>query len=132
MKPFLAPTVVTLMLGASLVGCGSDQPAVCGAVDTLQTSVDNLKDVNVTSNGLSALESQLTTIKGDVADVKADAKTEFSGQITAVDTTYAALKSSADAAKSDPSLTTLAAVGAAVTAFAADVKTLVDDVKSTC
>ena len=109
--------MVTLVLGAALVGCGSDEPAVCGSVDTLETSVDDLKNVDVTANGLTALQSQLTTIKGDLAEVKDDATSEFSAQITAVETSYTALKDSADAAKADTSATSLAAVVSAVSAL---------------
>jgi hypothetical protein len=132
MTPLLATTVVTLVLGAALVGCGSDQPAVCGSVDTLETSIDDLRNVDVKANGLSALQSQLTTIKGDLADVKDDATSEFSTQITAVETSYSALKDSADAAKADTSQRAWRPLASAVSALAADVKTLVNGVQSTC
>jgi hypothetical protein len=133
MTPFLAPTVLTLVLGASLVACGGgDQAPVCDSAENLKTSVENLKDVNVTANGLSALESQLTTIKADLRDLKDDVTSEFSAQITAIDTSYSALKASADTARSDPSVPNLAAVASAVSALGADARQLVDDVGSTC
>ena len=94
MRP-VALALVTLLLGASLVGCGgggggSDEPAVCGSVDTLKTSVDKLKDIEVTSSGaVSDLESAVTDIQADLGDVKADAKSEFSSQIDAAEKSYA-------------------------------------------
>ena len=132
MTTSIARLLVPLLLGAALVACGSDQPAVCSSVDRLETSVEDLKDVDVTANGLTALQSQLTTIKEDVADLEEDATAEFSAQIEAVDTSYAGLKTSADTAKSDPSMSNLAAVATAVSALVADVKTLASDVRSTC
>ena len=132
MTTLLARVLVTLLFGASLVACGGDQPAVCSSSDTLESSIEDLKDIDVKADGLSALQTQLATIKGDLADVKDDATSEFSAQIDAVDTSYAALKASADTAKSDPSVTSLAAVATAVSALVSDAKTLASDVQSTC
>jgi capsule polysaccharide export protein KpsE/RkpR len=133
MKPSLAPTVATLVLGAALVGCSDDKPAVCTSADNLQTSVDDLQDIDVTSStAVSDLESGLTTVQSNLADVKTDAKSEFSPQIKAVDTSYAALKTKVDAAKADPSATTLAAAGTALSALGTDVQTLTNDIQSTC
>ena len=121
--------VVSLLLGASLVGCGgedggsggdggsgSDKPAVCGSVDTLKTSVGKLKDIDVTSSGaVSDLESGLTGVQSDLNDVKADAKSEFSSQVAATEKSGGALKTSVDDAKANPSAATLTAVGSTLT-----------------
>jgi hypothetical protein len=133
MKSPIALTVVALVLGASLVGCGKDKPAVCGSVDDLKTSVANLKDIDITSSSaVSDLESGLSTIKTDLGQVKTDAKSEFSSQIGAAEASYTAAKSSVDAAKADPSAATLAAAGSALSAFNTAVRTLISDIQSTC
>ena len=134
MKAPLALTLVSLLVGASLVGCGgNNKPAVCSSVDTLKGSISDLTNINLTSSGaVSSLETGLTTVKTDFDAVKSDAKSQFGPQIQAVDTAYTALKSSADAAKSNPSATTLAAAGAAATTFVSDVQTLISDVQATC
>ena len=54
-----------LVLGSStLAGCGasgsSQTPAICSDVTALKTSVDDLKKVDVTKDGLSALKTGLT------------------------------------------------------------------------
>ena len=146
MRP-VACAVVALLLGASLVGCGggggnaggggggggSDTPAVCASVDTLKTSVDKLKDVDVTSSsGVSDLKSGLAGIQTDLGDVKTDAKSEFSPQIDAAEKSYEALKTSVTAAADDRSAATLAAAGSALAAFRTDLNKLVSDVESTC
>jgi hypothetical protein len=133
----LAFAIVALLLGASLVGCGedggSDAPAVCGSVDTLKTSVEKLKDIDVTSSGaVSELESGLTGIRSDLSDVKADAKAEFSSQIAATETSYEALKTSVEAAKADLSVATIAAAGSAVSSFGTAVDKLISDIEATC
>jgi hypothetical protein len=133
MKP-LSLTVVSLLLGASLVACGGDdKPAVCDSVDTLKGSISDLKDIDITSSGaVSSLETGLTTVKTDFDALKTDAKSEFAPQIQAVDNAYTVLQSSAEAAKSDPSAASIAAVAAAAATFASDVQTLVQDVQATC
>jgi hypothetical protein len=124
---------VTLLLVATLVGCSDDKPAVCSSVDNLKTSVDDVKNIDVTSSSAASdLESGLTTIKSDLADVKTDAKSQFSSQLDAVDSALATLTTRVDAAKADPSANTLAAVGAAVAPFNSAVQTLISDVQSTC
>jgi hypothetical protein len=122
-----------MLLGAGLVGCSDDKPAVCSSVDDLQTSVHNLEDIDVTSSSaVSDLEGGLATIESDLATVKTDAKSEFSSQIDAVDTSYTVLRTSVEAAKANPSTDTLAVVGTAASAFDTAVDTLASDVESTC
>jgi hypothetical protein len=133
MRLTFAAAVVTLLLGATLVGCGGGKPAVCSSVDNLKTSIDNIKDIDLhSSSAVNDLQSGLKTIEGDIAKVKTDAKSEFSSQIDAVDAALATVKTSVDAAKAAASATTLAAVAAAVSPFEAALETLISDVKSTC
>jgi len=133
MKARIVTAVVALALATTLAACGEDEPAVCSSVDTLRDSVEDLKNIDVTSSGaLSELESGLTTIQGDLADVKSDAESEFASQIDAVETGFSAVRTSIEAAKSDPSAATLAAAGTALSSFASTVGTFIDDVRSTC
>jgi hypothetical protein len=130
----LALTLVSLLLGASLVACGGkDKPAVCSSVDTLKGSIGDLKNIDITSAGaVSALQSELTTVKGDFDAVKADAKSQFSTQIDAVDSAYTTLVATANTAKSSPSAANLAALVAAASTMYNDLQTLVTDVQATC
>jgi hypothetical protein len=124
---------LTLLLGATLVGCSDDEPAVCSSVDDLKASVEDVTNIEVTASGAaSELQSGLTTIKSDLADVKSDAESEFSPEVDAVESAFATLTTTVDAAAADPTADTLAAAGAAVSPFSSAVQTLVDDVKSTC
>jgi hypothetical protein len=92
-----------------------------------------VKNIDVSkSGGVKDLQSGLTTIRGDLADVKTDAKSQFSSQIDAVDTALATLNTKVDAAKAAPSATTLAAVGDALSSFNTALQTLISDVNSTC
>ena len=134
MRRKLALTAATVvMLSASLVACGDDTPAVCGSANQLKSSVEEVKDIDVTeTNGIDELKSQLETIDGDLDQLTNDAKQEFSSQVDAVTTTFEALKASVQAATADPSADTLAAAATAWSAFSTSVKTLISDVQSTC
>jgi len=134
MRRKLALSAATVaMLSAALVACGDDTPAVCASADQLKSSVDKVKDIDVTeTNGIDELTSQLETIDGDLDQLVNDAKSEFSSQVDTVTTTFEALKFSVQAATADPSAETLAAAATAWSAFSAGVKTLISDVQSTC
>lgn len=133
LKSAVAIPLVTLALGAVLAGCGEDQPAVCGSIDSLSSSVDSVKAIDVTSSGgISDLKSGLKAVGDDLSDVKADAKSEYSTEIDAVETSYASLRTSVESAVADPSAATLTAARTALSAFGTDVQSLITDVKSTC
>ena len=119
------------MTGA-LAACSSDQPAVCDDVDALQSSIDNLKDVQVSENGLNAMSSTLTQIKQDLQQLGADAKAEFGDEADAVRAAVTSLEESVDGAKADPSGTTLSAVGTAVTGVDTSLSALTEAVSGTC
>jgi hypothetical protein len=127
----VALTLVTVLLGAGLAGC-SDQPAVCDSVDALQASVDNLRDINVSANGMGAISDSLATIKRDLNQVKTDAEAEYATQVDAVDAAVSELTSGVTAAQQDPSASNLGVVGQAVSGAVDSVAALADDVSSTC
>lgn len=133
MKPSIGLTIATLVIGMSVVACGDDAPAVCGSVDDLRTSIDDVREIDLTASGaVDELQSGLGTVEGNLADVKSDAQEEFSPEIDAVDTSLDGLKTAVDAAKTDPTAETLAAAAAALADFGTNAEALVDDVQSTC
>ena len=91
----------------ALTACGGDQPAICDDVDTLQSSVDNLKDVQISENGLNALSADLSQIQRDVQQLTADAKAEFGDEASKVKSTVTSLETSVASAKANPSASTL-------------------------
>ena len=125
--------MTTLILALPLAACSEDEPAVCGSVDDLKASVDDVKEIDVTaSDDLTDLQSALTAVENDFAEVKADAKSEFAAPVDAVQTSLTALKTSVQQAQSAPAADTLAAAASALSAFGTEVQTLIDDVQSTC
>ena len=96
MRLRLVLTAASFVLSSTaLVACGDDQPAVCGSAEQLQSSFDELKDIDLTeTNGLDEFKSQLETIDGDLDQLTNDAKSEFSSQVDAVAATFEALGAS--------------------------------------
>jgi phosphate uptake regulator len=128
-----AIAISTLLLALPLTACGEDTPAVCTSADDLKASVNDVKKIDVdSSSALTDLKSALKQVRSDLADVKADAKSEFSSGLDAVDKSYAALKTSIEAAATTPGTDTLAAAGAALKAFGTSVQNLITDIQETC
>jgi len=131
MKTAIALTALVLALPLS--ACSEDEPAVCGSVDELQASAEDVRDVDITaSDDLTDLQSALQAVESDFADVKTDAEAEFSAPVDAVESSLAALRTSVEAAESTPTPETLAAAASALSDLGTEVQTLVDDVTSTC
>jgi len=132
MKPLIA--VTTLLLTVSLAACGGeDEPAICNSSSDLRTSVKDVKKIEIGSGtALADLKSAVKEIQSNLAAVKADAESEYSDQVNAIESGYAVLKTSIQTAASSTSAATLATVGTAVSAFATDVEALINDVQKTC
>jgi soluble cytochrome b562 len=129
----IVAAAMTLALSTPLAACGEDKPAVCSSVASLKSSVNDVKKIDVSSStALSDLESAVKAIASDVSDVKANAKAEYGTQADAVQSGYAALIASIDAAKASTSAATLTAAKTALSSFGTSVQTLVTDVKETC
>jgi hypothetical protein len=116
-----------------LTGCGgNDKPAVCSDVDALHTSMDDLKNVEVSRAGMAELKDDLAQVGSGLRSVKADAEQRYAAEIDAVEQAYSTLTSDVSAAATSPSTTAIAQVGADVHALGASLTALTDAVDSTC
>lgn len=134
----LLAVVLALFLGAVTAGCSSSSsdsqgpPAVCSSVDALQTSVSDLRQVQVTANGLSALQDAVASVKTDLGQVKNDATSQYATQVDQLQTDFDAVQSAVGAAVDAPSPNTLGVVVSSIRTFADGVTGLAGDVRSTC
>jgi outer membrane biogenesis lipoprotein LolB len=89
------------MAAALLTACSSttSKPAVCTDAANLETSVQDLKNVNVRENGVSVVSDQLSKIEQRFNTLKTDAKGQYSTQIDAMSKALCGLSSSVSAAK---------------------------------
>jgi hypothetical protein len=121
---------MVLLLAGLVAGCGED-PAVCQAVDDLQASVADVKDVDLRSDGgLQDLDAALDGVRDDVDAVRSEASDEYADQAAAVKSAFSDLQSSVKDTREGTG--TLAATAAAASTFRTAVKTLVEDVRTTC
>lgn len=134
------PWLTGLVLALLLSGCsgndtssgGSSASPVCSDVDSLKASASALTDITVQKGALSELETKLTAVQDDLAQLKSDAKSEFSTQLDAVDSAAQAFKSSLEAAVANPTATTVTAVGPALQSFGTALTDLESAVDKTC
>jgi hypothetical protein len=129
----LVSTLLAAVVAFSgLVACGGDQPAVCDDLDAVQASVDNLKDIQVSENGLTALSPALSQVKQDLQQLVMDAKAEFGDEASKVQTAVTALQGSVATAKSERTASSLTDVGTAVGVVRSSLTALQDAVSGTC
>ncbi|GIM93920.1 hypothetical protein [Paractinoplanes toevensis] len=122
-----------LVVGAG--GCYSDEaaaPPVCDSFAAVQNTVDHIREVNVSENGLSQLRPYLTQLREQLTQLYTDARAQFAPQAdrlkAAVDQLEAALRTARD----DPSALNLAAVRTTVTAVRAGGQDLRAAMAQTC
>jgi hypothetical protein len=126
----LALPIVVLLVAT---GCGgSSKPAVCGKRDAVKTSVDNLTKLNPVTDGLGAVQTQLSAVQQSVKDLASAAGDQYKPQVTALQTSLKTLQSQITALGSNPSVPALTAVAPAAQQVATDFKALTDAIGSAC
>src|SRR5919112_5101358 len=74
-----AVSMAAAVLGG-LGGCGGDKPAYCQDKQDLQSSIDDLKAVDVRNDGLSAVRADLKNVQAAATTLVGTAKNEFGSQ----------------------------------------------------
>lgn len=115
-----------------LASCGSSKPAYCGNVSNLKNSVHELRNVNVSENGVSALTSQLKTIESNAKSVVSSAQTDFPNETAALSSSLSQLKTALTQLPSAPSATDLAGVARLAKSSATAVTNLASATSSKC
>ena len=123
---------VAVVVAVALASCGgSSKPAYCSDRTDLQNSVKDLPSAT-SSNGVSGLTSQITTIKSDATAVVNSAKGDFPTETSAVKSSVDTLETAVKALPSSPSSTQIAAVAADAASVVSSVKSFTDASKSKC
>ena len=111
----LAAAVLAPVLSGLAAGCSSSAPAYCTDAANLKTSVSDLGNVDVAKNGLSSLQTALTSVTSNAKMFAADAGSAFAPQTTALQNSLSGLGTAITSAKSQPSVTAATAVASSVT-----------------
>ena len=88
--------------------------------------------MSITANGLSAISGQITKIKQQLQTLKTHAKGQYDTQINDLTNALNSLSSSFDAARTNPSILTLATLAGSVPAVITAGQNLVTAVSGTC
>lgn len=128
----IAVGISCLFMVGTLAACSDDKPPVCTSVESLQTSIEDVKNIDLSADTIPALNDGLLTIEDDLAEVKSDAQTEFASGIESVEGSYTALSQSVAAAQTDPTATTIGQASTALSTFFSDADSLISDIQSTC
>ena len=109
----LVPGAVLVLSGLA-AGCSSSKPAYCTDAANLKTSVSNLGNVDVAKNGLSSLQTALTSVQTNAATLTTDAKSAFPSQTAALNTSLTTLATTIKSAKGQSTATAATAIVPAV------------------
>src|SRR6185436_12915596 len=125
---------LALAAGASvaLAACGgSDKPDYCADRSQLESSIKDLTNFSP-SNGVSGLQSQLSTIQSDANQLVASARGDFPSETSAIRSSVDALENDVRALPSSPSASQIASLAANATSVVSAVSGFVDATKSAC
>ena len=134
----LLPAAVLVLSGlaagcsGSSSGSSGSKPAYCTAASQLKTSVHNLANVKVATNGLSSLQTALSKVQASATTFAADAKSAYPSQTTALKNSLSSLDTAIKSAKGQPPLTAATAVVPAVTQVKTSASNLQSAVKGKC
>lgn len=130
---FSARIAACALLVAAAAACGSDdKPAVCGDLDQLKSSVQSLRDVQVEKGALTKVKEDAAQIRQQLGTLEADAKSQFSTEITRLRSELTSLSASLDAATASPTAASLAALGVAARDTVGAGQALASAVGDTC
>jgi len=110
----------------------SSNSTLCTDVDNLKASIQGLRDVSITTNGLSAISDQITKIKQQLQTFQSDAKGQYAGEVSNLMNALNALSSSFDAARASPSISTLVPLASSAKTAITAGQQLISAVSSTC
>ncbi|MFC7528658.1 hypothetical protein [Actinoplanes sp. GCM10030250] len=131
----LLPVLTALGVLAAGGCAGQDQPevaAVCDSYAAVQNTVNHIRQVNVSENGIVAIRPYVSQLLNELNQLVLDAKAQFGAQADGLRTTVDALQTTVGTAREDPNVTNLAAVRASVASVRASAQTLRDAIAGTC
>lgn len=128
MKRIIPVFAALLLVGAA---CSDDEASpVCEARDQLESSVEQLRDIDVLDDGLDALRADLDAVGDDLAAFRAEAGDELEPQIDAVRGSIDQITSTVDAGGAPAEIAT--SIGTGLTDLATSWNELSDEARGLC
>ncbi|RSM69573.1 hypothetical protein DMB66_11315 [Actinoplanes sp. ATCC 53533] len=123
-----AVTAATLVLG----GCGTDPPPVCDSLAAVQTTMHQIRNVNVSENGLAPLKAHLQQLKVDVRLLLTDAAAQFAPEVEGVRAAAEQVSTSVATAQQTPDAAQISEVRTTLGALRSSLENLGDAMSGTC
>jgi hypothetical protein len=133
-RRLLAVAAISATAFGALAGCGgsSSKPAYCSDRSNLKDSVSGMTDVNLKSDGVSALQSQLQKVQSDAKALVASAKSDFPDETSAITSSVSKLSTALAALSSSPSPQQLVTVAGDVSGVTSAFKNFSNATSSDC
>ena len=129
--------IVPVALAATALlaaGCGgsSSKPDYCSNVSDLQSSVDTLKSVNLGSDSLSNVQTDVNQVENDANAVVSSAKADFPDETSALDSSVTSLSNAIKQLPASPSPQQLLALAPQISGTVTAAQNLNDATSSAC
>lgn len=128
----LAVAAICAAVGCATACGGSGDPPYCADRAALERSLEGLRDVDLSTEGLDALTDQLTAVQRDATALVDSARDEFGPEASALRSAIARLERSARVAIADPSAEHASTAAADASGVAASFGELSDAIGSRC
>lgn len=130
--PWLIVPAVLSIAALLLAGCGSSKPAYCSSVKNLETSIKDLKNVDVIATGTNGLKSALSKIETDAKAVVGEAEADFPSQTSPVTSSLSSLTSTVKQLSGTQSAATVVKLGQGIEATVSAVQSFLSATSSKC
>ena len=90
----IALAAATLLAAA---GCGGEEAAVCGDLENIQSSIQDVRDIELEEGALEELQQTAADIEADLQAAEEDADAELGDELDALRTAVQALVAEAEA-----------------------------------
>jgi hypothetical protein len=107
-------------------------PDLCSSIEQLKSSLHALSQVDVVTQGTSALKQPLAAAEQDLTQVLKAARGQHAARVDQVQTDLTALQKALSAAEADLTPTTIQGVSSALKVMADDVGRLLEEVAAGC
>jgi hypothetical protein len=134
MRPTLIKIVSFVAAVVFLGGCADDEnrPAACDSYDAVRASADDLRNANISENGLSQVRTDLQELRRSLEVLLDDARELYATQVDTVELAAEQLATTVAAARAEPGPMTLSAVGDAAAWLRETVNRLGTAMADTC
>jgi type IV pilus biogenesis protein CpaD/CtpE len=120
-------------IAAVLAGCAeSTQSKTCAQADKVRSSIENVRNVNLSENGMVALKSAVAQVGTELDLLRTTLAADAQAQVATVQTAVGQLRSTVATAAADPTPANLNEVGVARNAARSSIHDLATAVTSDC